>query len=127
MNRLAAASRRQGKTDVAAKRAEATCAGILAAGGWTALGRHFRERDARSARIAGRLLRGLAAAYRRLWDRHPGLALLLLLGTVADSLIALLVTAVWAPRWAPLPAVILTAAVLLLHFAPDGDENGGGS
>ena len=69
----------------------------------------------------------LAAAHRRLWDASPVIALAAVIGLTADSLIALLVTAVWAPRWAPLPAVILTAAVLLLRFAPDGDENGGGS
>ena len=64
----------------------------------------------------------LLLAYRAAWERNPTVAFALMLGTLADSIAGVLVTAFWFPRWAPLPAVTLVAAVLLLRFAPDPSE-----
>lgn len=69
----------------------------------------------------------LLTAYRSLCDRNRALALVALLGLTVDSTLALLVTAFWFPRWAPLPALILIVSGLLLHMAPDGDESDGDS
>jgi hypothetical protein len=69
----------------------------------------------------------LLSAYRRLCDRHPVPVWLTLLVLIIASIAVLIIESWLRSPYACLPAGVLVAAVLLLHFAPDDDEGDGGS
>lgn len=68
----------------------------------------------------------LNRAYLALWRNRAAIGFLALRAVLIGSAAGVAAAALLAPEWIPLPAAYFAGAVLLLRFAPDG-ENGGGS
>ena len=68
-------------------------------------------------------MKAALAALGAWWHRHPSGAtrVLLIISTVAAP--CLVLAALWIPDIAVAPALVLIAAVLLLRFTPDDDED----